>query len=116
MKTQPRTLQRWLSVVVVAPVAGQFLLAGAGAFHATSFQPHTALGWAIGFGSVLVLLVALAARNERPASAALFATVVVQIALALLGTHSSAWFGALHGLNAVTVLGAAGNLARRTAA
>lgn len=34
-----RTAQRWLAVVILAAVAAQFLLAGAGAFHATSFKP-----------------------------------------------------------------------------
>lgn len=110
-----RVAHRWLAALIAAAVAVQFLLAGAGAFHAASFHPHTRLGWAIGFASLLSLLVALVARNERRASALLFAAVAVQIALALLAAHTTAWFGAVHGLNALVVMGAAANLARRTA-
>jgi hypothetical protein len=104
---------RWLTVLVVAVVAAQFLLAGAGAFSAISYKPHTALGWTIVVLSLAVLLLALTRRIELRASALLFAAVVVQVALGVLGAESSAWFGALHGLNALAVMGTAGNLARR---
>ncbi|MGH2859408.1 MAG: DUF6220 domain-containing protein [Solirubrobacteraceae bacterium] len=109
------TLQRWLAALLVAAVAAQFLLAGAGAFGATSFKPHTGLGWAIAVVSLILLLVALAGRRHVRASAILFATVVVQVLLGVLGENASAWFGAVHGLNALLVMGAAVNLARRTA-
>lgn len=106
---------RWLARLIVAAIAVQFLLAGAGAFGATSFRPHTGLGWAIAAVSLLIFLAATAGRRELRASAILLAAVALQLALGLLGEHSSAWFGALHGLNALAVLGAAVNLARRTA-
>jgi hypothetical protein len=115
MSSRLRSLHRGLAALVAVAVAAQFLLAGAGAFHATSFRPHTTVGWAIGLASLLILVIALAGRSERRASAALFAVVAAQIGLAVLGTHSSAWFGAIHGLNAVAVMAAAGYLARRTA-
>lgn len=107
-------LQRWLAALLVAAVAAQFLLAGAGAFGASSFKPHTGLGWAIAVVSVILLLVALAGRRHIRASAILFAIVVVQVVLGVLGENASAWFGAVHGLNALLVMGAAVNLARRT--
>jgi hypothetical protein len=108
-------LHRWLAALVAAAVAVQLLLAGAGAFGATSFHPHTGLGWAIAAVSLLVLLAALLGRSEARASGVLFAVVAVQVALGVLGTQSSAWFGAVHGFNALVVAGAAATLARRTA-
>jgi Family of unknown function (DUF6220) len=110
-----RLLQRVLAASIVAAIALQFALAGAGAFHATSFRPHTALGWAIGVAALLALAVAFLARAEVRSSALLVLAVVAQIVLALLGTHASAWFGAVHAANALVVMGAAVNLARRSA-
>jgi hypothetical protein len=113
---QPITgLQRWVAALIAAGVAVQFLLAGAGAFGATSFKAHTGLGWAIAVASLLALVIALLARREVRASGILFAGVVVQVVLGVLGEHSSTWFGALHGLNALVVAAGAANLARRTA-
>lgn len=109
------TVQRWLAGLLVGALAAQFLLAGAGAFHATSFKAHTGLGWAIAGVSLILLVVAQGARRQQRASAILFATVVPQVVLGLLGTKASAWFGALHALNALAVVGAAVNLARQTA-
>jgi ABC-type multidrug transport system permease subunit len=110
-----RVAHRWLAALVAAAIGVQFLLAGAGAFHATSFDPHTGLGWMIAAASLLVLLAALLGRSELTASGLLFAAVAVQVALGVLGAQSSPWFGALHGLNALVAMGAAANLARRTA-
>ncbi|MGH2896562.1 MAG: DUF6220 domain-containing protein [Solirubrobacteraceae bacterium] len=109
-----RTMRRWLAAVIVAAVAVQFLLAGAGAFHATSFRAHTALGWATAFLSLLTVIAAALARRELRASILLFAAVAAQVLLGVLGENSSGWFGALHGLNAVVVMAAATNLARRS--
>lgn len=111
-----RALQRWLAALIVAAVAVQFLLAGAGAFGAISFGAHTATGWSIAALSVLAMLVAGASRSHVRASAMLLGAVVVQVVLGVLGTQTSAWFGAVHGLNALVVVGAAVNLARTTAA
>lgn len=108
-------VQRWLAVLLVAAIAGQFLLAGAGAFGATSFKPHTSLGWAIAAISLILLVVALVGRRAQLASLILFATVVLQVLLGVLGEDASAWFGALHALNALAVIGATLNLARSTA-
>lgn len=108
-------VHRGLALVIVAAVAVQFLLAGAGAFGATSFKAHTALGWTTAFLSLLALIAAAVGRRELRASGLLFAAVAVQVALGVLGENSSAWFGTVHGLNALVVTGAAVNLARRTA-
>ena len=109
------TAQRRLAALLVAAIAGQFVLAGAGAFGATSFKPHTSLGWAIAAISLILLVVALGGRRAQRASTILFAAVVLQAVLGVLGENASAWFGAVHALNALAVVGAAANLARRTA-
>jgi Family of unknown function (DUF6220) len=109
------TVQRRLAALLLAALAAQFLLAGAGAFGATSFKAHTGLGWAIAGVSLILLVVALGARRARRASAILFAAVVLQVVLGVLGTKAWAWFGALHALNALAVVGAMVNLARQTA-
>jgi hypothetical protein len=111
-----RQLQRWLAALIAVAVAAQFLLAGAGAFGAISFSAHTATGWTIAALSALAMILAAAARSHVRATAMLFGAVVVQVALGVLGSNTAAWFGALHGLNALVVIGAAGNLARTTAA
>lgn len=107
-------IQRWLAVVIVAAVAAQFLLAGAGAFGATSFKPHTAIGWTTAVLSLIALVLAVTGRGAVRASAVLLVAVAAQVALGVLGENSSAWFGAAHGLNALVVTGAAVDLARRT--
>jgi hypothetical protein len=106
--------QRVLVTLVAAAVACQFFLAGAGAFAATSFGPHRALGWAVLLVTAIAFLVALAARRLVRHSGALLLLVGIQVALGVLGADTQAWFGALHGLNALAVMAAAGTLARRT--
>lgn len=112
--TLVRGLQRWLVRLILAAVAAQFVLAGAGAFGATSFKPHTAIGWVTAALCLIAVAVAALGRRELSASALLFAVVAVQVALGVLGEKTSAWFGAVHGVNALIVGGAAVNLARRT--
>jgi hypothetical protein len=107
-------LQRWLARLILAAVAAQFVLAGAGAFGAKSFKPHTAIGWVTAALCLIAVAVAALGRRELSATALLFAVVAVQVALGVLGERTSAWFGAVHGLNALIVAGAAGNLTRRT--
>ena len=58
-----RSTQRVLATLIAAGVAAQFFLAGAGAFGATSFSPHRALGWALLVLAGLAFVVALAAMR-----------------------------------------------------
>jgi len=111
--SRARSTQRLLAPLIAAGVAVQFLLAGAGAFGAASFAPHRALGWTLLLLSVAAFVVALAAMRLVRLSGALLLLVALQAALGVLGADTQAWFGALHGLNAIAVLAAAGTLARR---
>jgi hypothetical protein len=108
-----RSTQRALATLVAASVAVQFFLAGAGAFGATSFSPHRALGWALLLLAGLAVVVALAAMRFVRHSFALALLVALQAGLGVVGADTQAWFGALHGLNALAVMAAAGILARR---
>jgi hypothetical protein len=110
-----QAVQRLLSVLIVVGVAAQFFLAAAGAFGATSYSSHKAVGYALVLAALVALAVSLAVRRHALPSLMLAAAAVVQVVLGGLGTSSSSWFGAFHGLNALVVMGTAGNLARRTA-
>ena len=109
-----RTAQRMLASLIALAVAAQFFLAGAGAFGATSYTPHRALGWALLIATGIELLVARAAAELLRHSATLFLVTALQAGFGILGTESQAWFGALHALNALAVIAAAGTLARKS--
>jgi hypothetical protein len=111
-----RPLQRLLALLIVAVVAAQFFLAAAGAFGATSYSAHETVGYTVAAAALVAVLVALLARRYLLPSLLLLVALAIQVALGSLGTSSSSWFGAFHGLNALLVMATAGNLARRTAA
>src|SRR3954469_13352131 len=103
--------QRLAASLTALLVVSQFFLAGAGAFGATSFDLHRTVGSA---AIVVALLgLALAALNRRHVghSAAVAGLLVLQLVLGVLGGDEP-WIGALHGLNAIAVMGAAGRLAQ----
>jgi hypothetical protein len=111
-----QSLQRLLALLIVAAVAAQFFLAAAGAFGAISYSAHETVGYTLAAAALVAVLVALVGRRQRLASLLLVVALAVQVALGSLGTSSSSWFGAFHGLNALLVMATAGNLARRAAA
>lgn len=105
--------RRLLAALIAAAIAVQFFLAGAGAFGATSFDPHRALGTALIPAALVLALLAGLARRDVPLSMLLVVLLALQLGLAALAADSTAWLGALHGLTAVAVLAVAGNLTRR---
>ena len=92
-------------------VATQFFLAGAGAFGATSFDAHRTVGSIAVLVALVGLVLAAVTRRHRGHSAVVAGLLVLQAALGSLGGDEP-WVGALHGLNALAVMGAAGSLAR----
>ena len=108
-----RPAHRLLTTLTAWAVAAQFFLAGSGAFGATSFDPHRVLGFVVVVMSIVVLGAAAAARRYVRQSALVVLLVLVQVGLAEGADHSSKWFGAFHGLNALAVMIAVGLLARR---
>jgi hypothetical protein len=108
-----RSTQRVLVSAIAAGIAVQFFLAGAGAFHAAGYGAHRALGWALLIAAGIAFVVALAAVRLVGHSAFLLLVFGLQAGLGVLGADTQAWFGALHAVNALAVMGAAGTLARR---
>jgi len=123
------TYRFWVSILFVAVVV-QIGAAGFGAFYADSkvggdagsvsqkqfdhgFGVHIALGYIIFLASLLLFLLALAARLGRKGvllTLVLPLLVFVQIVLARVGANTPG-VGALHPVNAVAILGLVGYLA-----
>jgi hypothetical protein len=88
--TRVHGFHRWLARLILAAAAAQFVLAGAGAFGATSFKPHTATGWVTAILCLIAVALAALGRREPSASALLFAVVAVRVSLGVLGEKTSA--------------------------
>jgi hypothetical protein len=103
--------QRLVASLTALMVVSQFFLAGAGAFGATSFDAHRTIGSLVVIVALLGLILAAPTGRHRGHTAALFGLLALQAALGTLGGDEP-WVGALHGLNAIAVMGAAGSLAQ----
>jgi hypothetical protein len=109
---------RWALLAFLALGAVQIFLAGLGAFRIdnlgvsgdTAFAPHRAVGFAMGGVALLILVLALIARPGGRAvigSVLLFLlAVLVQSLLASLADNT-VWFGGLHALDGLAILGLA---------
>jgi fatty acid desaturase len=109
---------RWLLLAFLVLGAIQIFLAGLGAFRIdnlgvsgdTAFAPHRALGFAMAGVALLILVLALIARPGVRAvigSVLLFLlAVLVQSLLASLADNT-VWFGGLHALDGLAILGIA---------
>jgi hypothetical protein len=111
-RSVPVALQRGLQALAMALIAAQFFLAGAGAFGATSFDAHKAVGSILVLVALLGLLAAALARRFVGHAALFLGVTVLQLVLGTLGADTP-WIGAFHGLNAVVVMAVGGTLARR---
>lgn len=104
---------RVLGVITLLAIAVQFVFAGLGAFDA-SLDPHRVLGGIIGMLAILMLVPMLIAR---PGWRWVLLTVllvvlatVLQPVLAGLGDDTDAWFGGVHALNGLAIMGLTGRL------
>jgi hypothetical protein len=104
--------QRAVAILTIALIATQFLLAGAGAFGATSYDAHKTVGSVLVLVILVGLVVALVARRHPVHAAIVLGVAALQVALGALG-EDTPWIGALHGLNAIAVMAAAGTLLRK---
>jgi hypothetical protein len=111
-----RSAHRVTAALVAAVVVTQFFLAGAGAFGATSFRAHTLLGTLLLVLAGIAVALALLGRTLVRHTLLVLVLVAVQLALGVLGADAQAWFGALHAVNALAVMGGAATLARSAAA
>lgn len=101
----PVQVFRGLVVVVLAGVAGQFLLAGMAVFGAgTGWQLHAATGGALGLPVLALFLLSLsqALRGYRRSGTLLFAVYLLQVMLAAVG-DALPMLGALHPLNGLVM-------------
>ncbi len=121
--TRARVDQVFMWGLVVFLVAGvvQIFLAGAGVFgidgrhleDATSFDAHRVLGFVMGAGAIVLLVLALVARvNGRTITVTLVLALLSAVAQSLLSAagDSTAFFGGLHALDGLLILGLAGYL------
>jgi len=94
----------------------QFFLAGLGAFETvhdkhfkdSNFDAHAALGDGLVLLALIIAGIALIGRWSRfvtRVSLLLFGLMVIQSLLGSLGADNSAWFGALHAVNALLIVG-----------
>lgn len=110
---------RVLGLLTLAAGVFQIVLAGLGAFGA-SFDTHRMLGGIIGIATIVLLILMLIARPSR--SAVVMAVLLpvlafgLQPVLANLGDDNDAWFGGLHALNGLVILGVLGRLTGMAAA
>ena len=103
--------QRLIASLTALMIVAQFFLAGAGAFGATSFDAHRTIGSLAVLVALVGLVLSAPTGRHRGHTAAVFGLLVVQALLGSLGGDEP-WIGALHGLNAIAVMGAAGSLAQ----
>ena len=118
LRRAAQTGYRWLLLAFLVLGAVQIFLAGLGAFRIdnlgvsgdTAFAPHRAVGFAMGGVALLILVLALIARPGVRAvigSVVLFLLVfLVQSLLASLADNT-VWFGGLHALDGLAILGIA---------
>ena len=118
LRRAAQTGYRWLLLAFLVLGAVQIFLAGLGAFRIdnlgvsgdTAFAPHRAVGFAMGGMALLILVLALIARPGVRAvigSVLLFLlAVLVQSLLASLADNT-VWFGGLHALDGLAILGIA---------
>ena len=89
-----------------------FFLAGLGAFG-EGFDAHRGSGSLLLVLSLVLLILAFVGRREAVVqSAVLLGLMILQMLLAVLGTETSSFFGALHPVNGLLVLFVAHQTAR----
>lgn len=101
-----------VSLILLAAVIAEFLFAGMGVFHATTFQIHRVTGYSIVYGSMLLLLISLIGLLGR-ARVLLSALLVLLMMIQSLLVHVPQPFvEALHPLNGLVIMGVAATLVR----
>lgn len=121
LRRAAQTGYRWLLLAFLLLGAVQIFLAGLGAFRIdnlgvsgdTAFAPHRAVGFAMAGVALLILVLALIARPGARAligSAVLFLLLVLVQSLLASLADNTVWFGGLHALDGLAILGIAAYL------
>ncbi|MGH3357422.1 MAG: DUF6220 domain-containing protein [Nocardioidaceae bacterium] len=99
---------RVVGAVALAAMVVQIVFAGLGAYGA-SFDAHRVLGGIIGMITVLMLILVLVGRPNwlTVGLTVLLVALAVpgQSVLANLGDDTDAWFGGIHALNGMVIMG-----------
>jgi uncharacterized protein DUF6220 len=123
-----RTVHRFWAALLLVAILVQIGAAGYGAFYAADksdpgpmtehqfshgFDFHDGFGYAVFLGTVILLLLALAARLGRRRVGMAVVLVVLTIVQILLagGGESTAWVGIFHPIVAFLILGLSGRIA-----
>jgi hypothetical protein len=113
---------RWLLLIFLLLGAVQIFLAGFGVFSLdgevgapgeTAFDAHRSLGFALGGVALIVLILALVARSSARSmvlAAVMFLLVFLAPSVFADLGGSNAFFGGLHALDGLVILGIAGYL------
>lgn len=108
------TVFRALGALTLLACVVQIVFAGLGAYGA-SFDAHRALGGIIMMLTVVMLIVVLMARPSWLTVGltvlVVLLTTVGQTVLAQLGDDTDAWFGGIHALNGLAIMGLLARLA-----
>jgi len=120
-RTTSAKIMRILAMATGTLAVVQFALAGYGAFSGLNKQDkwdaHETLGTVIGIFSLLVVIAALISRpGPRPLVGATVLFVLagpLQPILAELGKDHGTWWGAVHALGGVAILGMCGLVSRK---
>ena len=130
MKVFQAIYRVWVAILTIAVVV-QIFLAGYGAFYSAhkledegsiiddgafhhGFVPHSALGYLIFLGTLVLLLLSFGARGGRILrSLAVVGLVALQVVLAWIGSGVPYVAGGLHPINAFIILGFLGSITYR---
>jgi Family of unknown function (DUF6220) len=121
LRRAAHTGYRWLLLAFLVLGAVQIFLAGLGAFRIdnlgvsgdTAFAPHRTVGFTMGGVALVILILALIARpGTRAVVLAAVMFVLAFLAQSLLASlaDNTVWFGGLHALDGLAILGIAGFL------
>ena len=112
--TQSRVIFFGLAWLYVAAVVVQFFLAGLGAFGATTYDAHRGLGFVVGIGSLVMLVVALVGKLPRKVLLLTVLLVGLNIVQTILANIDAEEIAALHPVNGLAIVFVAVELAQRS--
>ncbi len=111
---QARVIYFGLAAIYLVVVVVQFFLAGLGVFGATDFDSHRVVGFILGFGSILLLLVALIGRLPRSIALLSVLLLGLNVLQSILVNIDVEEIEALHPVNAVAIVFVAFELMQRS--
>ena len=112
--SQARVIFFALAAFYLAGVVVQFFLAGLGAFGATTFDAHRGLGFALGIGSLAMLVLALFGRLPRFLVLLTVLLVGLNVLQSILANIDVEEIAALHVVNALAIVYVAHELMQRS--